>query len=202
MERVKPKGNPSNGFSPPQHSVKPKTQFINITDSTSLDKASRTQVRVQAMRDYHRRRTENPGGGIEPKPISQKPLTAKAQTRKFRLGQEKMLQPWAPVKSSPSQRSFANRDSEIKTPTEIKANVESNQVHLRVSDRRHHSSPQGPGDRFPAEMSIDPWPSVSDFVLKTTNLYHSPGIGRLDPFSATSLIITPRAQLLIHHYCT
>jgi hypothetical protein len=31
-------------------------QFINLTDSLSMDRSSRTKVRVQVMRGYHRKR--------------------------------------------------------------------------------------------------------------------------------------------------
>ncbi len=36
---------------------------------------------------------------------------------------------------------------------------------------------------------------------ETARLFQSPGAGMADPFAALSVLITPRIQLLLHHYC-
>jgi hypothetical protein len=59
-------------------------------------------------------------------------------------------------------------------------------------------SSSGPG---PVTAPADRWLSSLDFAIQTSTLYHSPGTGILDPFAATSLVITPRTQVLIRHYC-
>ncbi|KAH7363779.1 fungal-specific transcription factor domain-containing protein [Rhexocercosporidium sp. MPI-PUGE-AT-0058] len=210
-ERAKPEESHSNDRRSIQQAGKlPESmaQFINMTDSTSLDKTSRTQVRVQAMRDYHRRRTAKPDSDIRPKATPQQPLSAKAQTHKFRLGQEKILQPWVPVKSNPGGRSSGHINkapkplvrNDRKVALEMKTTPEevlSQPVEIYFEEEaRHHDI----FDTSLAEGALEPWFSAFDFVLKTSTLYDSPGAGRLDPFSATSLIITPRSELLIHHY--
>ncbi|KAH9212874.1 fungal-specific transcription factor domain-containing protein [Leptodontidium sp. 2 PMI_412] len=209
-ERTGLKENQSTSHRLIQQSGKPKAQFINITDSSSLDKASRTQVRVQAMRDYHRRRTGNADGDIQSKPIPQKPLSAKAQTRKFRLGEENTLRPWVPVKSELGRRPSVYKRDAHNSPGRNETSIEprsSKPIHeddvtirSRSSREEEDKESQESVSTYLAKGSIDPWFSTIDFILKTSNLYDSPGAGRLDPFSAMSLIMTPRAETLIHHY--
>jgi hypothetical protein len=56
-------------------------------------------------------------------------------------------------------------------------------------------------DPSPDQDPVDQWLANLDFALQTSILYHSPGTGALDPFAAMSVLITPRTQLLLHHYC-
>ena len=82
-------------------------QFINLTNSITLDSSSRTKVRMQVMKEYHRKRAKR---GLEedleipvvihPKPV----LSAKSHTHKFRLGQENDMKPWLPRKQKPQRR--------------------------------------------------------------------------------------------------
>jgi hypothetical protein len=185
----------------------------------ALDDISKTEIRVEVMREYHRRRKQ---GKTLPtnKTTSPKPtLSAKSQTQKFRLGREKNLQPWVRVKP------FLGKKNQV---TSHKSN---SPVRISVSDQpNHHKTGQEsiPPERqireretqkpealdhaqtdadvatsnFDPELPVAPqWLSASESSTETTSLYQSPATGVLDPFSAISLPITPRTQLLLHHYC-
>ena len=85
---------------PIQHGDNP-AEFINVTDTIDLDKSSKTKVRVQVMKDYHRRRIHRiDENGNETLDLRPEPpiLSAKALTQKFRLGDERILRPWKPKK--------------------------------------------------------------------------------------------------------
>jgi len=66
-----------------------------------MDSSTRTKVRMQVMKNYHKKRLEEAGNvsapvvDAHPKPA----LSAKSQTHKFRLGEERILRPWKPVKA-------------------------------------------------------------------------------------------------------
>lgn len=194
--------------------------FINITDSKSLDQSSRTEVRVQVMKDYHRRR-KGAGGAKEgnashvPTPIS-----AKAMSGKFRFGRERVLRPWKPVKalrgkgkgrvlpasamgSKPRNPTF--KLHVLQQPNEIEgksAHVEwLDDISLADSAAMPSVLDELQSDPLPDQDPVDQWLANLDFALQTSILYHSPGTGALDPFASMSVLITPRTQLLLHHYC-
>lgn len=191
----------------------PVTQFINLVDAPSLDKTSRTTVRVQAMHDYHRRRVSAKGKAV---PVRRPPppivLSAKAQTQKFRLGREKVLRPWVAVKSKLGRRQAAElslqnkvHDQRQEADQEVKV-----QYTLDVQDEsKLLGSFQGLSAedvvvaRLPSrtESEVEQSSPVYDFFLPVATLYDSPSSGRVDPFAAMSLLITPRTQMLMHHYC-
>ncbi|KAL2072878.1 hypothetical protein VTL71DRAFT_12221 [Oculimacula yallundae] len=186
-----------------------KTQFINIADSISLDKSSRTKVRVQAMRDYHRRRIESVDIGPRPNHIPKKPLSAKAQTHKFRLGEENLLKPWVPVKSEPARKVATRRNrDDVYDPLSVKAAIidvggiisGNDAVEAPSTSLQDNVDHQHDRDQTQIGKANDTSLLVSDTIMKATKLYGSPGAGRLDPFSAMSLNISPRIQLLIDHY--
>jgi hypothetical protein len=184
-------------------------QFINVTNSTALDESARTQVRAQVMRDYHRRRVQK---AIQSENKAQDsalmPPSAIGQTHKFRFGKEQGLRPWVPVKGPPGKRKHAGRgrrkasnsDRSLEVPgippSANKGRISSNSTLPDQEDTTMSSDGTGP-----VPLSADKWLSSLDFAIQTSILYHSPGTGLLDPFAATSLLITPRTQLLIHHYC-
>ncbi len=173
-------------------------QFINVTDTASLDKTLRTQVRVQAMRDYHRRRVQGVNENELPaRKAAREPPSAKSQTQKFRLGKEKVLGPWVPVKLAMARRVAIKSEQQ---PTVQTRGSDTRRDLITAPDVYHDKIyttevPTQQDDTIPSEFEL------FDFTLKTTTIYDSPGTGRLDPFSAMSLLITPRTQLLLHHYC-
>lgn len=175
----------------------PEAQFINVTNSISLDKVSRTQVRVQAMRDYHRRRVQGVDENELPaKKAAREPPSVKSQTQKFRLGKEKILRPWVPVKLVVGKRTSIKReqkDPTLKQGSNSGSNISGTAPDVDKSYTTEAIPKQG--GIFPPEFEL------FDFTLKTTTIYDLPGAGRLDPFGAMSLLITPRTQLLLHHYC-
>ena len=198
-------------------------QFINFTDSTSLDKSTRTKVRVQVMRDYHRRRQiqleGKQSGRVSPRP------GIKGQTHKFRLGLEKSLRPWIPVKAKKQIRRQSQIEDASRKNT-AKANSSSSLGKLqnpRVESFQTEISPATRSEYTDAiecaesGLDVQSWtePSSSEFytatvfqwmsslnlTLESAALYSSPSSGSIDPFSAMSLLITSRTQLLLHHYC-
>lgn len=194
--------------------------FINITDSKSLDQSSRTEVRVQVMKDYHRRRKGAGGAKEENTSHVPTPISAKAMSGKFRFGQERVLRPWKPVKAlrgkgkgralpasaigrKPRNPTF--KLQVLQQPNEISG--ESAEVGW-LDDTAHVDPAATPStydelqlDPLPNQDPVDQWLASLDFALQTSILYHSPGTGALDPFAAMSVLITPRTQLLLHHYC-
>jgi len=197
--------------------------FINITDSKSLDQSSRTEVRVQVMKDYHRRR-RGAGRAEEGNETSHvpTPISAKAMSGKFRFGQERVLRPWKPVKAlrgrgkgkgrvlpatvigrKPRNPTF--KLQVLQQPNEIEGGFaevqwfdDTAQVDPAAMPSTHDELQTNP---LPDQDPVDQWLANLDFALQTSILYHSPGAGALDPFAAMSVLITPRTQILLHHYC-
>jgi hypothetical protein len=161
------------------------------------------------MRDYHRKRVQrtyqNEHTIQEP---ALKPPSAKAQTHKFRFGKDKGLRPWVPVKGPPGKRRRAIRGrgkslDEEKTHEILSAasSVIRGQLLLDSPPSAEESTSMPCGGTELATPPADKWLSRLDFAIQMSMLYNSPGTGFLDPFAATSLLITPRTQVLIHHYC-
>jgi hypothetical protein len=197
-------------------------EFINITNSFSLNSNSRSSVRAQAMRDYHRRRIQKRNGQHSVSPTASSIpvlLSAKEQTHRFR------------VEGSSRPRSYgggANRNRKLAPRTEqnIQPQVDKNeqcfewklldeiQVALRKSpaatDNPGYYSGTSPSSREggPTESAyevqfrkVEELLSNIQIFLKLSSLRRAVSPGVLDPFSAMSLLITPRTQLLLHHYC-
>ena len=165
------------------------------------------------MKDYHqRRRTQNQNGAEgELRRLSQSrsPSSAKSLTQKFRSGQGKGLRLWKPVKPPARKhrdgknglargRSRTRRSPQRISLDDSSVGVEWNHEYNEIAST--HASPTytviGANDKL-----IDEWKDNLDLALHTSMLYDSPGTGVLDPFDAMSLLITPRVQLLLHHYC-
>lgn len=180
-------------------------QFINLTNSASMDSSARTSVRVQVMRQYHKKRIDADGKAIPPvtMKISSLPvLSAKAQTRKFRLGQEKVLRPWTPVKARPK------KDGKHKVSPQRNSGVDV----LSISDQGlDFSAVAGldvmvPSGEVETSQELIERTDVGRYLSFHSNsqfvpLYQTPDSGSLDPFSSMSVRITPRMKMLIHHYC-
>lgn len=191
-------------------------QFINYTDSVSLDESARTQVRVQVMRDYHRRRAQR-GEGKEEVLVSdtrnREPPTAKSQTQKFRLGHEKVLRPWVPVRTPASKRMNDSTAAERVSKKAVRAtrkqppqNAQSGWLENEKGNKPQPALVMVDGttqvqDGQATQEPLDQWLSLLKLALQSSALRSSPDSGSLDPFSTTALLITPRTQLLLHNYC-
>ncbi|TAQ87701.1 hypothetical protein B7494_g3981 [Chlorociboria aeruginascens] len=220
----------------PHHEIKPletasssitrqdgqEQQFINLTDSISLDPSSRIKVRVHAMRDFHRRRLQGSGSKVtESSSDERKAKDVKAQMGRFRLVESKQ----GGMKSVPSKsqerqkpdnyipntrrsrkKSLAGSRSRRKHVDRIgdSAASQANDPSLLVS--AGSSAPELDGNipdfvDHPSDVrSIAKWLGSLNLSLEDAALYQSPGSGRLDPFSAMSLLITPHIQVLLHYY--
>jgi hypothetical protein len=199
--------------------------FINITNTLSLDKSSRSEVRAQVMKDYHRRRKV--GGkakdGNDPSQVPT-PTSAECMIGKFRFGQERVLRPWKPVKAARGKGKGRGRNlaasasgTERRNPT-FKLQVlqqpngiegESGRVEWLNTTQVDPEAISSTLGELPPDLLRDQDPLIpidhSDinlgFALQTQSLYHSPSTGAFDPFAAMSVLVTPRTQLLLHHYC-
>ena len=186
--------------------------FINYTNTVLLNDISRTEVRVQVMKEYHRRRKLGKTSTSEDF-IRNKPPSAKAQTQKFRLDQEKILRPWVRMKSyvgkkrettspkldgikkSPSKHAVPNPNSHQETEEEA-TTFGNREDETEAPENLEHA-----GNFDSALPLVQQWRLTLESSLETTSLFAIPSTGALDPFSAMSLLITPRIQLLLHHYC-
>lgn len=188
-------------------------EFINVTDTVSLDKSSKTKVRIQVMKDYHRRKVqeieENKHETLDQR--SEPPqLSAKAQTKKFRLGDERVLRPWEP-KKGPSKKNKITRTAEGKKKilgtrsSPRSEEVTSNKILFLGKETIDTSFLEPQDEENESTDSIhkatEDWLTSLEYYLQTSMLHYSPSGGALDPFAAMSLLITPRTQHLLHHYC-
>ena len=192
--------------------------FINITNSLSLDDSSKSEIRVQVMREYHQRRRQGKVSRVESRLAPKTPLSAKSQTQKFRLGREKILRPWVRVKPYVSKKAQTASTSTGTTP-ESKNEIDHNEERTFNKRSSEPSSYETAGYINPtlndcegttSEIKLlrpnsdKPIAVAQQWIessLQAFSPYNSPAAGVLDPFSAMSLVVTPRTQLLLHHYC-
>ena len=187
--------------------------FINTTNKVSLDKTSKTEIRVQVMREYHRRRKHSKTWPTPELEVTKEPLSGQPQTLKFRLDREKTLQPWVRIKP------FTGKND--RAALHKRENVEKVVPQPSVSHRHNHQgtekeptssgspdveeevleSLEQSGNLDSALPLVKQWHSAFRSLLHNTPLYQNPSMGALDPFSSMALLITPRTQLLLHHYC-
>jgi hypothetical protein len=191
-------------------------EFINVTDTVDLDKSSKTKVRVQVMKDYHRRRIQKiDESGNET--LDQRPeppvLSAKAQTQKFRLGDERILRPWKPKKGghkknkdktmTDDENQFPTRNPKSRSPTSQNVTPEEGSyLSEDIIDRSFiepHDTKNESSDS--THQTTEEWLSNLQHYVQSSMLHLSPSSGMHDPFAAMSLLITPRIQRLLHHYC-
>ncbi|KAN0122911.1 Fungal specific transcription factor domain containing protein [Hyaloscypha variabilis] len=160
------------------------------------------------MRDYHRRRMQKatrndvPISGPAPKPPS-----AKGQTHKFRFGGEKGLRPWVPVKGPPGKRRKTGKgrgtvlgSAEVGQISNASTPINRGQLPPDSALSNQEFTSTSLKEYEPVAPNADKWLSSLAFAIETSTLFRTPGSGFLDPFAATSLLITPRTQILIHHY--
>ncbi|KAF4631206.1 hypothetical protein G7Y89_g6916 [Cudoniella acicularis] len=196
-------------------------QFINITsNSTSLDESSRKEVRKQVMVDYHRRRIEKPSGKEVASSTSGVPLTAKAQTRKFRLQGEEGLRVWQPRKAGGGKSSKSSAFTSTTSRLEVAMGgsgfdrmTDGAEV-VSSDDKTEGEKNAEDFETGQADIVLDQdlifeelddedsfhWISTDDLSLPPPLLQRSVSPGAFDPFASTSLIIQPRTQYLIHYY--
>jgi len=188
-------------------------EFINVTDTASLDKPSKTKVRIQVMKDYHRRRIQDIDDKrharlrqtLEPRAIS-----AKAQTQKFRLGEERILRPWTPkrggkkrgldnAKPAGKMKALREQGSSVISGSQVSSPEDASHRHADRTLSEPRLKEYGLNE--PVSQATQEWISSLEFYMESSILYRSPSSGMLDPFGAMSLLITPRTQRLLHHYC-
>lgn len=198
-------------------------EFINITNSFSLNSNSRSSVRAQVMRDYHRRRIQKRNGQRSTSPTSTSipaSLSAKDQTHKFRIDGGSKERQWGrgghPVrKLAPRTAEIAQHDMASNKSFKGKSRLDD----IDISLQKSHPVADDPSYYLfskPSSISLggEPGETIHEiqfgqvehlFSMNTSSelpiLYNSVAPGSLDPFSAMSLVITPRTQLLLHHYC-
>jgi hypothetical protein len=170
------------------------------------------------MKEYHRRRKQGKTSKLPSRLAPKAVPSAKSQIQKFRLGREKILRPWVRVKPYVSKKI---QPSTSPTTTENSENL--GRDNGRGSERRSNKkSPETSRSKTTEYSSLkiitfrggnsedkylqpdEPIAAVQQWLessLETYSPYNNPANGVLDPFSAMSLIITPRTQLLLHHYC-
>lgn len=173
------------------------------------------------MRDYHRRRMQkNDEYDVKKREQNQnhRPLSAKAQTSKFRLGQEKgkALEPFVPVKSGAASGLKGRRgirksksdekdgeEENVKKPGSRRAKSIS-QVFQRIAFEEDQNDENLDfnvwGEESFDERTQESLPYYEEYFGSSLASY-SPGAGSIDPFNTTALLITPRIQLILHHYC-
>jgi hypothetical protein len=82
-------------------------QFVNITGTVTLDEASRTEIRAQVMRDYHRRKKQHlvcsDSAARSANGSTSNAATTTTKTHKFKLGPRSLL-PRPSVSSRPELR--------------------------------------------------------------------------------------------------
>jgi hypothetical protein len=201
-----------------------KPEFINITNSFSLNRDSRTSVRAQVMRDYHRRRLQRLSGNESATSSTRNiriPLTAKEQTSKFRISRPGNQHSWvrgtslvrklAPTKKRDvGHNNVANNENFLGRNSSHAFQISRhNSPFILDSPRsRLHSTSTGwHGSEFAQTTSevesrnVDRLLSSIEVSLQLSSIYNSVAPGVLDPFSSISLPISPRTQLLMHHYC-
>jgi hypothetical protein len=170
------------------------------------------------MREYHRRRKQGKASRAESRLAPKAPLSAKSQTQKFRLGREKILRPWVRVKpyvSKKAQTASTSTGITLESENEVDRNEErtfnkrsSEFSSVETTDYNNPTFIDCEGATSEIEIlranrdkpmaAVQQWMESS---LQAFSPYNSPAAGVLDPFSAMSLAITPRTQLLLHHYC-
>jgi hypothetical protein len=201
-----------------------KPEFINITNSFSLNSNSRTSVRAQVMRDYHRRRLERLKGDESTTSSTRNvrmPLTAKEQTSKFRISRPGNQHSWvrgtplvrkgAPIKKRDVRHNNVDNDEKFRgwnLSRAFQISRPNNRSILDSHDSRLHSTSTGwYGSEFAETTSEVEYRNVERLLssvevsLQLSSIYNSVAPGVLDPFSSMSLPISPRTQLLMHHYC-
>jgi hypothetical protein len=190
-------------------------EFINITNSFLLNSNSRSSVRAQVMRDYHRRRIQKRSGQRSTSPTSSSipiSLSAKDQTHRFRFDGHSRRHSW-------NRRANRTRKLAPRTERNVQYDETKNEGLLKrklvddihISFFKSSSAVDGPGlplgDKPGQTIHEIQFRTVEQLLssikvsLEVSSLYHSVAPGVLEPFSAVSLLITPRTQLLLHHYC-
>lgn len=189
--------------------------FINITDTLSMNDTMKTEVRVQVMRDYHRRRKQR-GSSSMPKTLNPRVApSAQSQTQKFRLNREKILRHWVRVKpyvGRKAQKALAKSDAppsaksngvaKTGSASELDVGHQNSQTTLLGENPDKIQSPElQPATDLPKRCEKQSVAAEQQSRVATIPIFQNPAPGVLDPFSAMSLLITPRTQVLLHHYC-
>jgi hypothetical protein len=199
----------------PRHTRQAKCtlQFVNITGSVTLDEASRTEIRAQVMRDWHRRKkqqsfcSDSAAHGADTSSGS----AAAATTRKhrFKLGTRSLL-PRPPISSRTRSRPKDTHFRELEQEYELALRPHENAAPTTPQDGQVVQKVASEGKPLPSACTLQlnqpkkaerQWLWNLEYFLQTDTLHSVPSPGVLDPFNAMSLLITPRTQQLLQYYC-
>ncbi|KAM3069577.1 hypothetical protein ACMFMF_008792 [Clarireedia jacksonii] len=175
------------------------SKFINITDPVPFDKETRTKVRVEVMRDYHRKRIQKGGssatvGGNDDGVKKHESVDPKSRMTKFRLDSEKSLTPWKPLTKRRKRK--RGGDEEV-VRLDVCFGVE--------AEEEGRLATQGGNRHIRSSERSDVWMGVEDLNAAALqhwdpSILYSPSSSTVDPFASTSVLITPRIQVLLYHY--
>jgi hypothetical protein len=196
--------------SQPKTSDTNNSKFINITNPVPFDENTRTRVRVEVMRDYHRKRNQKAGssaaGAVEGYDTNRhESIDPKSRMTKFRLDAEKTLTPWKPLKKRRKRKRGGHEQMigldvrGLMGEAEEAGDLATGEHHLLGGGER---SGVWPGMEDSNDTSLRPWDEAGpQHMLTDPSILYSPSSSTVDPFVSTSVPITPRIQVLLHHYC-
>jgi hypothetical protein len=183
------------------------SKFINLTNTVPFDANTKTRVRVEVMRDYHRRRNQkgSSSAGMNGDVKRHEPIDPKSRMTKFRLDAEKSLTPWKPLEKRRRKRKRGGHEQVIRL--DVGSGGEAEEVGDLATEGNHRVEDGEESDVWPRiegfnATSLQPWDEAgSQHMLTYPSILYSPSSSTIDPFVSTSVLITPRIQLLLHHYC-
>jgi hypothetical protein len=198
---------------PAQHTL----QFVNITSSVTLDEASRMGIRAQVMRDWHRRKKQQPFTSGSAARVAENSgagnAATTAWTNRFKLGARSLL-PRSPISSRPKIRPKDAQAPELGREHELAWRPHENVVvnaataaqdgqlmHAEATEGKTSQSTTTLQSNHTNTAGEQQWLWNLEHFLQTDTLHNVPSSGALDPFNAMSLLITPRTQQLLHYYC-
>jgi hypothetical protein len=199
-----------------------KLQFINSTKQGKLSHQDSTQVRSQVMLEFARRKRQS---DVHAKWNNYDDARNGARAEvKGEIGKMRLmptgLQKWAPRERSKKRFAQANqvvedRDGDcieeglMMSPTKAKAIALIREFSQASSGEESYdktfsndSSGGSVDESMPSDVTKVEAEAMRHSVWSIpASLRNSPSAGSMDPFNAASILISPRTQSLIHHYC-
>jgi hypothetical protein len=185
------------------------SKFINITNTVPFDANTKTKVRVEVMRDYHRKRNQKCGSsaavGVNRDGMKRpEPIDPKSRMTKFRLNPEKILTPWKPLEKRRKRKREGN-EQVIRLDVDLGGEAEE-AGYLATGESYRMKGGERSDERLGIEeinaTELQPWDEADpQHMLTYPSILYNPSPSTIDPFVSTSVLITPRIQLLLHHYC-
>lgn len=202
-------------------------QFINIGNSSNLQKDSKARIRAHAMRDFHRRKLKQQESGQEedkaPAGSPATPADIAKQTLKFRLGpwglQQRPTHPRAlrqkrppqtlPIRSaaagySATESSVENapfRKSRPFTPRTDTSSFYPPTLHTNEFSLFTQAAKEGTSEVAivgATHVDYPSWDTNNDLPTQDT-LQYDPGSGQGDPFNSMPHLASRALQNLLYH---